>query len=84
LSSGGRLGVLFEVNAPGGVLVVGRAGLEAAVQDADQAVAELAQGGVVAEAAGALLVVVAAGAGEASRAAKACRLSASMSRSLWT
>jgi hypothetical protein len=39
--------------APGGVLVVAGAGFQAAVQDADQAVAELAQRGVVSFAAGA-------------------------------
>jgi hypothetical protein len=43
---------------PGGVLVVAGTGFHAAVQDADQAVAELAQCGVVAFAAGAQLVVV--------------------------
>jgi hypothetical protein len=48
---------------PGGGLVVGAAGLEAAVQDADQAAAELAQRCVVADAAGSQLVVVGAGAG---------------------
>src|ERR1035441_9072394 len=46
---------------PGGCLGVAGAGFQAAVQDADEAVAELAEGGVVAEPAGALLVVVAAG-----------------------
>src|ERR1022692_3730562 len=48
---------------PGGCLGVAGAGFQAAVQDADEAVAELAEGGVVAEPAGALLVVVAAGSG---------------------
>src|SRR3954451_15605083 len=48
---------------PGGVLAVVGAGLQAAVQDADEPVAELAQGGVVAGAAGADHVVVGAGAG---------------------
>ena len=48
---------------PGGRLVVEGAGLEAAVEDADEPVAELAQGGVVVELAGSLLVVVAAGPG---------------------
>src|SRR5450755_2507990 len=48
---------------PGGCLVVAGAGLQAAVQDADEAVAEVAECGVVAGAAGALLVVVAAGSG---------------------
>ena len=48
---------------PGGVLVVEGAGFEAAVEDADEAVGQLAQGGVVALAAGAELVVVGAGPG---------------------
>jgi hypothetical protein len=43
---------------PGGRLVVEGAGLEAAVQDAGEPVGELAQGGVVPGAAGALEVVV--------------------------
>jgi hypothetical protein len=51
----------------GDVFVVGGAGCEAAVQDADQAVAELAQGGAVADAAARELVVVAAGAGRATQ-----------------
>src|SRR6266516_1801862 len=59
MSSGEVLGVM----GPGGGLVVGGAGFEAAVQDADEPVGELAQGGVVPGAAGALLVVVGAGAG---------------------
>src|SRR4051794_40698170 len=41
------------VVGPGGGLVVGGSGFEAAVEDADEAVAELAQRGVVAGAAGA-------------------------------
>src|SRR6266487_2986559 len=45
---------------PGGRLVVEGAGLEAAVQDAGEPVGELAQGGVVPGAAGALEVVVGA------------------------
>ncbi len=53
---------MLEV-CPGGGLVVAAVGLEAAVQDADQAVAELAQRGVVPGAAGSQLVVVGAGAG---------------------
>jgi hypothetical protein len=48
---------------PGGVFLVEAAGFEAAVQDADKPVAELAQRGVVAFAAGAEGVVVGAGAG---------------------
>src|SRR4051812_48966986 len=43
-----QLLILFMVVAPGGVLVVERAGLQAAVQDADQPVAQLPEGGVVA------------------------------------
>ena len=43
--------------------VVGGSGFEAAVQDADEAAGELAQGGLVVDVAGAELVVVAAGAG---------------------
>ena len=46
---------------PRGVFVVGRVGLEAAVEDADESVGELAQGGVVVLASVAELVVVAAG-----------------------
>jgi hypothetical protein len=52
---------LVGVVRPGGCLVVDGAGFEAAVQDADQAVGDLAQGGVVFGAAGTLLVVVGAG-----------------------
>src|SRR5260370_7142010 len=48
---------------PGGCLVVGGAGLEAAVEDADEAVGELAEGGVVLGAAVAFGVVEGAGAG---------------------
>jgi hypothetical protein len=48
---------------PGGCFVVVGAGFEAAVQDADEAVGQLAQCGVVAEAAGALPVVAGAGSG---------------------
>jgi len=47
---------------PGDGLVVARVGLEAAVEDADEAIAELAERGVVADAAGAELIVVGAGA----------------------
>src|SRR6266540_6061793 len=53
---------LVEVVRPGGRLVVGCAGFEASVEDADESVGELAQGGVVAGAAGALPVVVGPGA----------------------
>ena len=49
--------------APGGFLVVEGAGFEAAVKDADEPVGDSAQGVVVSVAAGALLVVVGAGAG---------------------
>jgi hypothetical protein len=46
----------LRVMRPGGRLVVQRAGFEASVQDADEPVGELAQGGVVAAAAGSLPV----------------------------
>src|ERR1700738_3733689 len=52
-----------QAAGPGGCFVVAGAGFQAAMQDADEAVAELAECGVVAEAAGALLVVVGAGSG---------------------
>ena len=55
--------ILFVVVSPGGVLVVVRAGFQAAVEDADQAVGELAQRGVVAGVSPAEFVVVGAGAG---------------------
>jgi hypothetical protein len=42
LLSSSSLLILFLVVRPGGVFVVRGAGLEAAVQDADEAVAELA------------------------------------------
>ena len=45
---------------PGGVLVVVGVGLEAAVEDADEAVGELAEGGLVADVAGSELLVVGA------------------------
>jgi hypothetical protein len=61
LSSGILLVVV--VVCPGGVLVVEGAGLEAAVEDAGQAVGQLAEGRVVALAAGAELAVAGAGAG---------------------
>jgi hypothetical protein len=48
---------------PGGGLVVGGVGLEAAGQDADEAVTELPKGGLVADAAFAQGVVVGAGTG---------------------
>src|SRR3954454_7270016 len=48
---------------PGGVFVVGSVGLQAAVEDADEAVRELAQRGLVAGAAGAELLVVGPGPG---------------------
>jgi hypothetical protein len=53
----------FDAMRPGGFLVVESGGFEAAVQDADEPVGELAEGGVVVGAAGSLLVVVGAGAG---------------------
>src|SRR5689334_11947151 len=59
VSSGGGVGVV----RPCGRFVVESAGLEASVQDADEAVADLPQGRVVAGLTGALFVVVAAGAG---------------------
>jgi hypothetical protein len=52
--------VLVE-GGPGGVFVVESVALQAAVEDADEAVGELAQGGVVVLAAGGELVVVGAG-----------------------
>src|ERR1035441_9330142 len=54
---------VFDAMRPGGFLVVESAGFEAAVQDADEPVGELAEGGVVVGAAGSLLVVVGAGGG---------------------
>ena len=57
-----RLRGLFPVG-PGGCLVVEGAGLEASVQDAGEPVGELAEGGVVLGAAGALSVVEGAGSG---------------------
>src|SRR5262245_36847798 len=48
---------------PGGLFVVDRAAGQAAVEDADQPVAQLPQGGMVADPAGAQRVVVATGAG---------------------
>src|SRR5450432_499824 len=59
-----RLRDIFPLQ-PGGCLVVGGAGFEAAVQDADEPVGEFAQGGVVLGAAGAFGVVEGAGAGGA-------------------
>src|SRR4051812_38419005 len=55
--------LMLVVVCPGGGLVVAGPGLQAAVQDADQAVAQLAQGGMVAGAPGAEGVVVGACAG---------------------
>lgn len=49
------------VVGPGGRFVVAGAGFEAAVEDADESVAELTEGWVVAGLTGALLVVVAEG-----------------------
>jgi hypothetical protein len=54
---------MILVVGPGGVLVVEGAGFEAAAEDADEPVGQLAEGGVVALAAAAELVVVGAGAG---------------------
>ena len=55
----GALGVL----RPCGGFVVAGAGFEAAVEDADEPVGELAQGGVVVGGTGGELIVVGAGAG---------------------
>src|SRR5487761_1738852 len=55
---------------PGGCLVVGGAGLEAAVEDADEAVGELAEGRVVLGAAGTFGVVEGAGAGRGGQGAQ--------------
>src|SRR5215471_5167714 len=52
-----------EVVRPGGGFVVDGAGLQAAVQDADEPVGELAQGRLVADVSGSERVVVGAGAG---------------------
>ena len=57
------LGFVAGVLRPGGCLVVEGAGFQAAVQDADEPVGELAQRRAVAGPAGAELVVVGAGAG---------------------
>jgi hypothetical protein len=54
--------VLVE-GGPGGVFVVGAVGFEAAVEDADESVGELAQGGVVVLAAVGELVVIGPGRG---------------------
>ena len=51
-------GILPVVLRPGGCLVVEGPGFEAAVQDADEAVGELAQRGVVLYPAGAELIVI--------------------------
>ena len=56
-------GELVFVLGPGGGLVIEGAGLEAAVQDADEPAGEFAQGRVVLGAAGAFGVVEGAGAG---------------------
>lgn len=53
--------VFVVVVAPGGVFVVAGSGFQAAVQDADQPVAQLAECGVVAGAAGPEFVVVGPG-----------------------
>ena len=52
-----------QVVLPGGVLVVEGAVSEAAVEDADPAVGELAQGSLVTDSSGAECLVVGAGAG---------------------
>ena len=48
----------WGVVGPGGGFVVGSLGLEASVQDSDEAVAELAERGAVADSSGSELVVV--------------------------
>src|SRR5262249_56482080 len=53
----------LTVVRPGGGFVVDGAGLQAAVQDADEPVGELAQGRLVADVSGSERVVVGAGAG---------------------
>jgi hypothetical protein len=58
MSSGGGV-----VVAPGGVFVVAGVGLQAAVEDADESVGDLPEGGVVADPAVAELVVVGLGSG---------------------
>jgi IS1 family transposase len=65
LSSGDLCGLfrLLGTGGPGGGFVVGGVGLEAAVEDAHEAVAELAQRGAMSDASGAELVVVGAGTG---------------------
>jgi len=68
---------------PGDVLVVDGAGLEAAVQDADESVRELPQGCVMADVAGAERVVVGpVPSKDAPSAAKACKSSAAPRRRL--
>src|SRR5258708_32271845 len=62
MSSRSLLWVLGAMR-PGSRFVIEGAGFEAAVQDADQAVGELAEGGVAVGAAGSLFVVVGAGSG---------------------
>ena len=53
----------WGVVGPGGGFVVGSLGLEASVQDSDEAVAELAEGGLVADPACAQGLVIGPGAG---------------------
>src|SRR5664279_2298759 len=65
MSSRIRILDCFEVVLPGRVLVVERAGLQTAVQDPDEPVRELPQGGMVADLPGAQTVVVGARAGRA-------------------
>lgn len=55
--------IFVDVGRSGDGLVVTGAGLQAAMQNAHQAVGQLAQGGMVTEASAALLVVVGTGAG---------------------
>ena len=81
-SRSGRLREVFPV-APGGGLVVEGAGLQASVQDADEAVGEPAERVAVVESFGALLVVEGARPGDACSEEKAQDIRASTSRSLW-
>jgi hypothetical protein len=52
-----------HVVAPGGVFVVGRVGVQAAVEDADESIGELAEGGSVADLSITELLVVGLGSG---------------------
>jgi hypothetical protein len=82
--SSGSLDFFAGVLRPGGGLVVERAGFEAAVQDADELVGELAQRGPVTGPAGPQLVVVGTGAGRGIEGGEGLAVEASRSRSLCT